>query len=133
MLMFIGIVLYGAFCLVKGRDLGLVRVALLLFAQFALMSLLLLGQGVIEMDGRAMEDSVYGWYGQLSVLMVYSNFWYFLYAVLASLALTVRLFLLRRTAATSSDHHPSTVHAAQGYYESIGTSQCLLQVRRATL
>lgn len=96
LIMFLAIMVYGAFALSKGHDARGLILTLFIFAQFALMTLLLMGQGVIQTDGREMEDSVYGWYGQTSVLMVYQNFWMILYSLLFGVALTVRLLWQRR-------------------------------------
>jgi hypothetical protein len=38
------------------------------------MSMMLLAQGVINTENRQIEESVYGWYGQKSVLLVYTNY-----------------------------------------------------------
>jgi hypothetical protein len=96
LIMFLGVVAYGAHVLVRRRPTVGVRVALLLYAQFALLQLLLLGQGVLETEGRALENSAYGWYGQLGVLMAYRDMWYLFYAALFSVAFAVRACCLRR-------------------------------------
>ena len=59
LIMFVGIVGYGLFVLAKRRDISGLRIALFLFAQFVLMSLLMTGQGLIETDGRAMEGKLW--------------------------------------------------------------------------
>jgi hypothetical protein len=82
MIMFISLVLFGALVLWKRNAGGptALFVMLILFGQMALLQLLMLGQGVIVTDMREMEDSIYGWYGQLGVLMAYSNFWYMIFS-----------------------------------------------------
>ena len=96
LLMFLGMAVYGGVVLYTGTGLVGLIVVLTIFAQFALLQLLLCGQGVIKTDGRQMEDSVYGWNGQLGVLMVYTNFAYtifgFGFALVLGLVLVVEKF-----------------------------------------
>jgi hypothetical protein len=82
LIMFITLVLFGALVLWKRNAGGptALFVMLILFGQMTLLQLLLLGQGVIVTDMREMEDSIYGWYGQMGVLMAYSNFWYMIFS-----------------------------------------------------
>jgi hypothetical protein len=102
-ILFVAMFLYGVYVLVKGRSPRALLLSVVLFAQFALLNLVLMGQGVIETDGRAIDDSVYGWSGQIGVLMAYTNFWFFLYCVLASIALLVRMVLLFRQSKRSHE------------------------------
>jgi len=96
LLLFCLIVAYGAAVLIKGKDARATVFCLLLFSQFALMLLLLMGQGVIASDNRDLEDSVYGWHGQMGVLLAYTSFWMVLYCLVFTVALTVRLLLQHR-------------------------------------
>lgn len=89
-LMFLGLLLYGGFVLYKQRAVGGVIVVMAILTQFALMSMVLLAHGVILTDDRDLEDSVYGWYGQFAVLMVYTNFWYIMFCVIFTVALVLR-------------------------------------------
>lgn len=71
---FIGLAIFGWITLYKGRDrMGLI-VALTIFCQFALLNLITT-VGAIGTDNRDLEDSIYGWYGQFSVLLGYTDFW----------------------------------------------------------
>jgi len=97
LILFVLVLAYGVFVLYKRRPTLGLMILMLLFASFSLMNLLLMGQGVIETDGRAMEDSIYGWYGQLGVLMVYTDFWYMMFCIVFVFALAVRMFLFRRS------------------------------------
>ena len=93
--LFIGLMSYGVFVISQRRSpLGLI-VSLLMFAQFALLNMLMISQGVISTEGREMEDSVYGWYGQMGVLLVYTNFWMMLYSLLFAGAFGVRMVWAR--------------------------------------
>lgn len=74
-IMFIGLAVFGFRSMYAGKDRAGVIVALLIFGQFSLMNLLTTVQGTIETDGRFFEDSVYGWFGQWSVLVAYTDFW----------------------------------------------------------
>lgn len=69
LLVFIAMLIFGGITIFKRKALTPLIVIMLIVGQFALLQLLLLGQGVIVTEGREMEDSVYGWYGQLAVLM----------------------------------------------------------------
>lgn len=103
LLLFVLILVYGAAVLIKRKDARVVVFGLVLFAQFALMLLLLMGQGVIETDDRDLEDSVYGWHGQMGVLLAYTAFWMYLYCILFAVALVVRLLLAYRRSRKGSN------------------------------
>ena len=75
-IMFVVVLIYGSYTLFRLRQNGTMYllVTLGLVFQFSLMSMILLAQGVISTENRQMEESVYGWYGQKSVLLVYTNY-----------------------------------------------------------
>lgn len=77
--MFIGLSIFGFRAMYSGKDRMGIIVALLIFGQFSLMNLLTTVQGTIETDDRFFEDSVYGWFGQWSVLVAYTQFWLMLH------------------------------------------------------
>ena len=93
LLVFIGLLIFGAITIYQRKPLTPLIVTMLIIGQFALMQLILLGQGVIATEGREMEDSIYGWHGQLPVLMVYSDWGYFLFSIGFSVLLTVKIFM----------------------------------------
>lgn len=97
-ILFIGLVIFGAVSLARGTNLNSVRTAFFIFLQAAIMMMILIPQGAISTEDREMENSVYGWYGQLGVLMVYQDFWYALYSVFACIFLTVRMIFVQRQA-----------------------------------
>jgi hypothetical protein len=113
--MFIAILLYGVFILVKRQSTSGLRLSLILFAQFALLSLRMMGQGVISLDDRDLEDSIYGWYGQIGALMAYTSFWYVLYCIVFTIAFTVRAFLERRAA--NNRNEDGTVNSESSAYQ----------------
>jgi hypothetical protein len=97
LLMFLGVLIYGGFVLFEKRRnhvLPLI-VLLLVMAQFCFLNMLLLGQGVISTDDRDLEDSVYGWYGQFSVFLVYADFWFFLFGIIFACVLSLRMLWQR--------------------------------------
>ena len=100
---FVLIIVYGTVVLFKKQSPVTLIVTLLVFSQFALMQMITMAQGVIQTEGRQMEESVYGWSGQLGVLMVYSDFWLMLYSLLFSLLFGVRIFLDRRRSKSGDD------------------------------
>ena len=67
----VALLVYGTFVLFKRRSLAYAGVALAFITQYSLLMLILLPQGVITTDDRDLEESVYGWYGQLPVLMAF--------------------------------------------------------------
>lgn len=94
-ILFIGLMSYGIFVMSQRRSpLGLL-VSLLMFAQFSLLNMLMIPQGVISTEGRDMEDSIYGWYGQMGVLLVYTNFWMMMYSVIFATAFGARMVWAR--------------------------------------
>ena len=87
--MFLILSVHGFRTLKKGTDrVGLI-VTLLIFGQFSLMNLITTVQGAIETDDRFFEDSIYGWFGQYSVLVAYTDFWMFLHSILFAFGLGV--------------------------------------------
>jgi hypothetical protein len=93
-LMFGAIVLFGTMILLRTNTVGATSgllVLLIVFFQFVLLNMLLLVQGVIQTDGRALEDSVYGWFGQTSILLVYTDFWILLFCAAFTLVLAGRM------------------------------------------
>lgn len=93
LVLFALLVLFGAASMLKAKTptatLGLVA-AIALFFQFLMLNLLLLAQGVIQTDNRAMEDSIYGWFGQTSVLLAYTDFWIMIHATVFTVVLLLR-------------------------------------------
>lgn len=81
-LMFVGLLAWGSYVIVTQKALGPLIVLLVVYAQFSLLNLLIIGQGAITTDNRDLEESVYGWYGQFSVLLVYAEFWYILHCLI---------------------------------------------------
>lgn len=86
-IMFIGLTIYGYRVLANGKDrMGLI-VALLIYAQFSLMNLITTTQGAIETNDRFFENSIYGWFGQYSVLVAYTDFWMFLHSMIFAIVI----------------------------------------------
>lgn len=77
--MFVALSIFGFRAMYGGKDRLGVIVALLIFGQFSLMNLLTTVQGTIETDNRFFEESVWGWFGQWSVLVAYTDFWLMLH------------------------------------------------------
>jgi len=71
---FVGLTIFAMRSLWAGKDRLGVIVALLALGLFSVMNLLTSVQS-ISSDGRYSENSVYGWYGQFSVLVAYTDFW----------------------------------------------------------
>lgn len=82
LLMYFGLIAYGSYVVIKGKDLIGLVVALAIFAQFALLHMITLGQGVIKTDQEELKDTIYGWFGQLGVLMVYTDYAYIWFCII---------------------------------------------------
>merc|ERR1711865_1354065 len=79
LLMFFIISWYGLVVISKNRNPAGLIVALLVWANFAFVSMWLLADGSIATDGQQVLRS--GFYGQVSVLVFMTNFWYFLHGL----------------------------------------------------
>mmetsp|Transcript_8812 Transcript_8812/g.16019 ORF Transcript_8812/g.16019 Transcript_8812/m.16019 type:complete len:297 (-) Transcript_8812:153-1043(-) len=91
---FITLLLWGGFVIYKkSPTLGMVATLLAVFAQFSIMMIVLLIQGPISTDSDELETNIFGWYGQLGVLMTYSNFWMALYCITFSGLIAAREYL----------------------------------------
>ena len=90
--MFVTILFYGCFVLYKRRTVGPLIIMLCMFLQFCLMAMALVCQGVLDTDDRDLEDSVYGFYGQMGVLLVYTYYAYFWFTIVFTVAFVVRAF-----------------------------------------
>lgn len=80
-LLFVGILIFGTVTLYKKTRRAPLIATLLFFANFCLLALIMAGQGLISSEGRMFDESVYGWYGQMGVLIAYQAFWFFLFTV----------------------------------------------------
>ena len=85
-LLLVGILVYGTMTLYKKATMRPLIFTLLFFANFCLLTLIMAGQGLISSEGRMFEDSIYGWYGQMGVLITYQAFWFLCYTVAFSFA-----------------------------------------------
>jgi cbb3-type cytochrome oxidase subunit 3 len=91
MLLFAAVLSYGAYTLYHRKPrFGLV-VAMVVVAQILVLNLLLL-PSLLSTEGNMFEDSIYGWYGQTGVLMVYVDFW----ALVFTLGFLVVFYVIHR-------------------------------------
>ena len=95
-IMFVAMAVFGFRSMYTGKDCKGVIFALLLFGQFSLMNLLTTVQGTVETDNRFFEDSVWGWWGQWSVLVAYTDFWICLHCYLFAAFLGIMRCLDKR-------------------------------------
>lgn len=87
-LMFIAIGLYGLKVIRENRNPTGLIIALLTWANFAFLSMWLMADGSIVTDGNAVKRT--GFYGQISVLIFMTNFWYFLHGLAFILVFWIR-------------------------------------------
>lgn len=92
-IMFIGVTAYGFHRMYSGKDRMPIIGALLIFGMFSLMNLLTTVQGTIDTDDRFFENSVYGWFGQWSVLVAYTDFFMAIYCFFFSIFLGILMML----------------------------------------
>lgn len=112
-LMFIGLAVYGWMTLYKGQDrMGLI-IALAIFGQFALLNLITT-VGAVSTDNRDMEDSIYGWYGQFSVLLAYTDFWMMLQTFGFAVVLLITRYMDQKKAASESQDQEEIQMGYQG-------------------
>lgn len=101
--LFLALVAYGAVTLGTQQQVRHLEVFLVVAASIALMNLVITAQGVISSDDRDMEDSYYGWYGQMGVLVAYTNFWIMLQSIGFLIAFRIRSYLEKRAAGDKED------------------------------
>jgi hypothetical protein len=119
--LFIILILYGVVVLAKGWSMNSLRVILLFWTQFCIMILILTAQGVIETDGRALEENIYGFYGQMGILLAYSSFWMALHSGIYTLVLTVRAVYMRwrENKQTTNTHSSSLLKEGEDVDDSV--------------
>ena len=94
--LFLALLTYGAITIGKKQPLTTLTALLVVALIVGLMNMFV-SMGAISSDDADLEDSYYGWYGQTSVLMVYTNFWMMLFSFGFLVAFQVKNFLERRS------------------------------------
>mmetsp|Transcript_85561 Transcript_85561/g.173588 ORF Transcript_85561/g.173588 Transcript_85561/m.173588 type:complete len:298 (-) Transcript_85561:216-1109(-) len=79
MMMFLVILWYGSVVIRQQRNITGLIIALLVWSNFAFLSMWLMADGSIVSDGQSVKRT--GFYGQMSVLIFMTNFWYFLHGL----------------------------------------------------
>lgn len=87
-LMFIVIVAYGLTVIRENRNTTGLIVALVVWANFCFTSMWLMADGSIATDGEEVLRS--GFYGQMSVLIFMTNFWYFFHGLVFAIVFWIR-------------------------------------------
>lgn len=98
LILFMGLVLgWGAFCLYKELKYMIpVLVSMVLFSQFLIMQMILVVHGVIQTENRTLMNSVYGWYGQIGVLIFLSCRAYLIFCIIATTGMAGRAYWIFR-------------------------------------
>jgi len=91
-ILFVGMLIFGTFIFWRKRSVAGLAVIMALMTQYALLLLVLLPQGVITTDNRELEETPYGWYGQLSILMVYFYFAQCIFSIVFAVLIMLKLF-----------------------------------------
>ncbi len=97
LVLFLALLSYGAITFGKKEPVTTLTVFLVVALVVGLMNVFM-SISAIPTDDRDMEDSYYGWYGQTSVLLVYTNFWMMLFSFAFLVAFQVKNFLAKRDA-----------------------------------
>lgn len=120
LILFMGLLAYGALMLYQRRPVWGPVLMLLMFANFCFIMMLMLVDGVIETEGRAFEESTYGWYGQPGVAAFINNLSYLIFCLIFLVLLGIQAFCNRRKAnggevqmaQASPDYQPATDYQA---------------------
>ncbi len=114
-IIFISLLLFGTYTTIKKKSFVFLGFALAVVLQYSLLMMLLLPQGVISTDDRDLEESVYGWYGQLGVLMVYFYYGQCLFAgiflLIGGTVALIRTFVMAPKVVkeeTTSEYQPAS-------------------------
>lgn len=103
--LFIALMSYGAFCIMKKQNHSNGFIAVLgVSTVIAFTNILMSTQGLISGDEREMEDSYYGWYGKMEVLLVYFNFFIMLFSLGHITASKVYSYLERQKGAKEENY-----------------------------
>jgi hypothetical protein len=118
-LVFFGIVWYGLTVIRQHRNPTGLIIALFVWANFAFLSMWLMADGSIVTDGQRVKR--YGFYGQMSVLIFMSNFWYLLHGFAFALVFWIRKVAMDQELAKSKEsaqklaEHEESVGVAARY------------------
>ena len=106
LIIFVAIVAGGAFSLYKKQPSSkiIIPTVLVCLLQFSWLSTLLVTQGVIQTEGREIEDTLYGWYGQTGVLLALTNIAIIWFSVVFLVVFLARYFLERRTSGDKEEN-----------------------------
>lgn len=94
LVLFLSLLAFGAKTVAKREPLTQLTFALVVAAMVAVMNLIM-SVSAIPSDDRDLEGSYYGWYGQTSVLMVYTNFWITLFSFAFLVVFQIKNFISR--------------------------------------
>lgn len=119
--LFVALLAYGAVAMYFKQFLVPVYVAMGVFAVMSALQIIVLTQGVIKTDEREMENSIYGFYGQLGVLMVYANYAYFWFAIVFGVIFGAKAFAEYKLSSVETETEPdeSTTENKDESYKSM--------------
>lgn len=121
--MFVSILFYGCYILYKQRPVGPLIIMLIMLLQFSIMTMVLVCQGVLLTDERDLEDSIYGWFGQIGVLMVYTDYAYLWFTFISTVTFLARAYWQRhvKNEAAEEANKTDSYYAANDYETPRGT------------
>jgi len=74
MVLFVGLLIFGVMAIAKKEKMGQLKVALIVMVIISFMNIIT-SVNTISTRDEDLNESYYGWYGQVGVLLVYADFW----------------------------------------------------------
>eukprot|EP00536_Pseudo-nitzschia_multiseries_P012301 jgi/Psemu1/290194/fgenesh1_pg.464_\ len=108
--LFLGLGYYGLMVIHQNRNPSGLIIALLVWSNFAFLSMWLMADGSIITEGEQVLRT--GFYGQMSVLIFMSNFWYFIHGLAFVLVFWIRSSCLAEKKANEKDGKQTAQAAA---------------------
>lgn len=108
LVMFFIICWYGMLVIRQNRNPTGLMIALIVWLNFAFLSMWLMADGSIVTDGQQVKRT--GFYGQISVLIFMSNFWYFLHGLIFLIVFWIRASFLAEQKQSEKEEKQVTSH-----------------------
>lgn len=103
LIMFFALVVFGVLTVGKRQSRGMLVILLGVTLFVSFMNFLMATNGAISSDDRDFENSYYGWYGQMGVLLAYTDFWIMLFSFGYLVVFQVHNYIARQKGAIELD------------------------------
>lgn len=111
--MFIAMLVYGVIVIGKRKPVSSLLIVLGFSFSMALSNAIMSVQGAISSENEALENSYYGWYGQLAVLLAYTDIWIMGFSGCFLIALIIKMFVERASVETKTTTNEGDYHAPE--------------------